>query len=354
MAKKQFASFCVALLSVSLLFAGCAGGAKESGSSDISEDADGQAAQVSSYTASAYGLNYSEADNWYLLPSAANSNGTSGDASAAIDVFIVYPTLTADTSKGIYILNQHDPMMDAGVQEFLEQSVHPVFDGLAVNIYMPRYRQYNGAGYYGVGFEEAVAAYAGLPRADIYNAYDYYLKHYNQGRDFVLFSHSQGSALAGFLLSDYTSRYLPESTAARMQIAYMTGWGLTAKVLENSPYPASKSPTDRGTIASWNCATPAEATGDYDRFTWGDATTVAVNPQTFSLQDGSRARIVRPADQGGSFAGQVVEVLEPLDSYSSESISQVMDGINLGYAHIYDITLFAPEIRANLQERLGL
>ena len=32
-----------------------------------------------------------------------------------------------------------------------------------------------------------------IPKADVFAAFDYYIKHYNNGRPFILAGHSQGS-----------------------------------------------------------------------------------------------------------------------------------------------------------------
>ncbi len=42
-----------------------------------------------------------------------------------------------------------------------------------------------------------------IPYADIVAALDYYFDNYNEGRSFILASHSQGSAIASLVLKDY-------------------------------------------------------------------------------------------------------------------------------------------------------
>jgi hypothetical protein len=301
---------------------------------------------VSSFTQSADGLDYSDEANWHQLPVESQAG--------ALNVFVIYPTVTAKSQNTPYILDQNDPDMLAGAGEFLSQSITPIFDGLQVNIYVPKYRQYNGAYYTGNSYEQAFSEISGLPRTDIYNAFDYFLKHYNGSSEYLIIGHSQGAALASFLVSDFATRFASQATQDRMALAVIAGWGLVDTIVDNSPYSFSKSPTDKNVILSWNTATAEEVHGDYDRFTWGDKTTLCTNPTTFTGDDSDTAQVVRPTDLGGSFPGEVLLINEPDSGFTTDDISAVMDSANLGHAHLYDLSLFASNIKANLQTRLRI
>jgi hypothetical protein len=301
---------------------------------------------VSSFTQSADGLDYSDEANWHQLPGEYQAE--------ALNVFVIYPTVTAKSQNVPYILDQNDPDMLAGVDEFLSQSITPIFDGLHVNIYVPKYRQYNGAYYTGNSYEQAFSEISGLPRTDIYNAFDYFLKNYNGSDEYLIIGHSQGAALASFLVSDFATRFASQATRDRMVLAVIAGWGLVDTIVDNSPYGFSQSTTDKNVILSWNTATAEEVHGDYDRFTWGDETTLCSNPTTFTAESTDTAQVVRPTDLGGSFPGEVLLISEPDSDFTTDDISAVMDSANLGYAHLYDLSLFAADIKANLQMRLGI
>jgi hypothetical protein len=302
--------------------------------------------EISTYTQSSDGLDYAHRDNWYQLPPDKKPGG--------LNVFVVYPTVTANGEKEPYILNQNDPEMLAGVEAFMAQSISPIFDGLNVNLFVPKYRQYNGAYYTNNSYSQAFSEISGVPRTDIYNAFDYFLKNYNSGNDYLIIGHSRGAALTSFLVSDFATRFMSKSTQDKMSLAVIAGWGLIDTTLQNSPYKFSQSPTDKNVIVSWNTATLAEVKGNYDRFTWGDQTTVSTNPTTFTSQPSDTAQVVRPAELGGAFPGQVLLVNKPESDYTTPAISQTMDKANLGYAHLYDLALFSDEIRSNLKLRLGI
>ena len=69
-------------------------------------------------------------------------------------------------------------------------------------IFAPRYRQANLDAFY---TKNKKAANAALDTAyqDVKNAFEYYLKHYNNGRPIIIASHSQGTWHAGRLLKEF-------------------------------------------------------------------------------------------------------------------------------------------------------
>jgi pimeloyl-ACP methyl ester carboxylesterase len=254
------------MLVAGLALGGCAASDGSSGDAD-------EAGEATSFTPFAEGLDYGEQGNWYSLPESPTAD---------IDVFVIYPTVVGDENEAPYVMDVSSPNMAAGVRFFAERALAPILDGLDVNVYIPKYRQFNASGYRDTSFVKANSAYLSYPRADIYNAYDYYLNNLSGGRDHIVISHSQGSALALMLLSDYAGKYEPKEMRSRMKAAYMPGWGLTDAVLTGSPYLPTATPDDVSTLISWNAATEEEATGDYDRFTWGNETTRSTNPVSWT------------------------------------------------------------------------
>jgi hypothetical protein len=348
------------MLATGLAFGGCA--ANDGGTDEAGE--------ATSFTPFAEGLNYEEQGNWYSLPESPTAD---------IDVFVVYPTVVDDEEEAPYVMDVNSPKLAADVQFFTERSLAPILDGLDVNVYIPKYRQFNASGYMGTYFIKANNDYLSYPRADIYNAYDYYLNNLSNRRDHIVISHSQGSALALMLLSDYAGKYEPKEMRSRMKAAYMPGWGLTDTVLMNSPYLATTTPDDVNTLISWNAATEEEATGDYDRFTWGNETTRSTNPVSWtadakrvsakdnptSIVDDKNggvkreefwtgAKVVRPTDMGGTFAGEVVLIDRKASEWLTKDEKTFLDDINLGSAHCQDLQFFAGSIRENIKQRVGV
>ena len=75
---------------------------------------------------------------------------------------------------------------------------------------------------------------AGIPTLDVLAAFDYYIKHYNNGRPFILAAHSQGSNILINLLAGYMKDH--PDVYSRMIAAYVIGYPVTAQYLADNPH----------------------------------------------------------------------------------------------------------------------
>ncbi|MDR1831122.1 MAG: DUF3089 domain-containing protein [Fusobacteriaceae bacterium] len=309
------------------------------------------------------GLSYDDRENWSLFEHSPTK---------PYDAFIIPPTMIFDAEKPRYI-DIKDEIYLSGVAEFKSVAVDTVFKDTPFNLYMPKYRQLNP----GTLTDEAklrqfwqdIQNDGLLPIRDVLNAFDYYLKNVNHGRPFVIFSHSQGSVTNAAILALYLPRYVTKAQQRQLIASYLVGIGLTDLVLQSTIYQASTSPTDVNTIVSWNTATKSEVQNKY-RITWGDKTTRAVNPLTFTsdrayveaarnpmsfLRWFESDKLVGKAGLTGAqivksplSSGDVVLVdIGEADFLTPEQIASE-DDYDLGYTHHWDISLFAESVRENL------
>jgi hypothetical protein len=117
------------------------------------------------------------------------------------------------------------------------------------NIYAPYYRQNN------MSPINRDAMVAGIPTTDALAAFDYYIKHYNNGRPYILAAHSQGSDILRNILARYM-RHHP-SVYRRMIVAYVIGASVTPAYLAENPYlKFAEGPDDTGVIVSYNTQAP--------------------------------------------------------------------------------------------------
>lgn len=123
----------------------------------------------------------------------------------------------------------------------------------STNVFMPFYRQ-SGLRYAGEIYKRdgnIDAAISGMPYDDITTALDYYFKNYNNGRPFILASHSQGSAIAQLVLKKYFKEH-PEYYE-RMVAAYVIGYAVTKDYLAANPHlKFATGESDAGVVVSWN------------------------------------------------------------------------------------------------------
>ena len=132
-----------------------------------------------------------------------------------IDVFFVHPTgyLTP-----ISWISPMDP--DSATEENVEwvmANQASAFNGCC-NVYAPRYRQANIFAYF--GSEEQRDSVLGFAYQDVERAFQYYLDNYNNGKPFILASHSQGTHHSMHLLSDVIDN---SDLHERMVAAYLIG-----------------------------------------------------------------------------------------------------------------------------------
>ncbi len=121
----------------------------------------------------------------------------------------------------------------------------------ATNVFAPYYRQMNMAVVYQVSPSELANVLAGTPKESIFEALDYYFENYNEGRPFILASHSQGSTLMLLVLSEYMKAH--PDYYERMIAAYVLGYSVTKQFLDANPHlKFAEGEDDTGVIISWN------------------------------------------------------------------------------------------------------
>ena len=186
---------------------------------------------------------YSNPANWMDVPS---------KVSHRVDTFYLYPTAVTNPDKPL-IVAIDDPDLHKGAQAIYERH-KPIFSE-STDVYAPYYRQINLGT---VSLEEAKDLDSLLkrgPSTDAYAALDYYFKHYNNGRPFILAGHSQGSAILRLALREYFKEH-PEDLD-RMVAAYIVGNSITANDLNDCPYlKFATSSDDTGVVVSWNTEGP--------------------------------------------------------------------------------------------------
>jgi hypothetical protein len=187
---------------------------------------------------------YSQEDCWLQIP----------EITKDVDTFYIYSTVYIDSSfeegAPAYAELDNPEMILGAAGEYVTNA--SAFED-STNVFVPFYRQ-AGMPTMKKAWKETGncdAAIASTPYGDITAALDYYFENYNEGRPFILASHSQGSCIAKYTLKNYFKEH-PEYYN-RMVAAYVIGYSVTKEDLEE--YPHLKFATgedDTGVIVSWN------------------------------------------------------------------------------------------------------
>jgi len=193
---------------------------------------------------------YSINEYWLSLPS-----GFSKD----VDVFYVYPTswYKLDPAEPDFCAIDHPTMLSRSKVVFDIQAT--AFETVG-NLYAPYYRQADAAYTLSLPADKRWAVVDSIPAKDVIAAFDYYIKHYNKGKPYILVGHSQGAQVLMLLLKNY----MPEHTGtyARMVCAYVIGYPVTAEFMSSNKHlKFAESAEDTGVIVSYNTQSPSVAPG---------------------------------------------------------------------------------------------
>jgi len=203
-----------------------------------------------SLTITAYGnaieaTDYSKPEHWLSLPSSIEKK---------VDVFYLYPTAwQKDNATSPNVCEIDNPSMLAGAKIALALQA-TAFETVG-NIFAPYYRQDDARYFLSLPQEEQDKLIGGMPKSDVFAAFDYYINNYNQGRPFILAGHSQGSNVMVYLLSEYMKQH-PE-VYGRMIAAYVIGYSITDDFLAKNPHlKFAEGSDDTGVIISYNTEAP--------------------------------------------------------------------------------------------------
>ena len=249
----QVASLLAVLAVLAVLVAGCSSGQAAKSSDDGTQSsASGEASTSEDTTASTASTDtsgapdYSKESSWYQIP----------EVTKDVDTFYVYASMYTGQGEGDpdYAALDNAEMLEGLQTEHVTKI--SVFED-STNVYVPYYRQASlkveADAWKKTG--DARSTLTGIPYEDVTAALDYYFENYNDGRPFILASHSQGSAINSLVLKGYFKEH-PEYYE-RMVAAYIVGFSITKDDLEANPHlKFATGEDDAGVIVSWHTEGP--------------------------------------------------------------------------------------------------
>ena len=208
-------------------------------------------------------IDYSDTTYWYSC----------GDESHKADVFYVYPTVSTIS----FADNDSSWFADITLPEVREeangnQRFNKMLYG-EYNFYAPYYRQMIFEAY--EHSADTLTKLAQFAAADVADAFQYYMVHFNQGRPFFLVGHSQGSQM----LIELLKHGMSDEQRQQMVAAYCIGYHVTAEEL--AAYPEALKPATDSLMPGlviFNSVTDTSAIGMVSK-----DDVVGVNPTTWSM-----------------------------------------------------------------------
>ncbi len=231
---------------------------------------------------------YGSPASWAALPDLKDDadvvpamDSTDAQATAPVDVFFVHPT-TYFTNK-----TWNAPLDDEFSRTLIDQDIlrnqAGAFNGCC-RVYAPRYRQIAFGAQKGAPAEEAAKGWD-LAYTDVRAAFEYYLSHHNNGRPFILASHSQGTVHAVHLMQDFiTGKPLKEKLVA----AYLVGIPLPTDLF-------TRTLTDVPLCTSAEQTAPSEASASLGPKSGRTEQPAVVSAHPYSLSERSQHSTRAPA-----------------------------------------------------------
>lgn len=193
--------------------------------------------------------NYGLEEMWASLPEkddfadlVPSEEFTNLQDEASVDCFYIHPTGFLDKDKG-WNADPYDEDINDWVDEWPLKHQASVFNG-SCKVYAPRYRQAHMKSFFHVeeGGNEAIA----LAYTDVAMAFQYYLEHYNEGRPFIIASHSQGTVHGTQLIKHFI-----DGTPLQAQLVAAYLIGMPVKKDEFKEIAPCDNPADCGCFVSW-------------------------------------------------------------------------------------------------------
>ncbi len=188
---------------------------------------------------------YSRLDSWASRPTAPTQS---------VDAFYVFPTIySEDDPLNMDIMHRRDLQQKAQGLMVAQAGVYSA----SADLFAPYYRQ---TSFVALDADENMYEneYFRIGADDVAAAFDYYLTYLNQGRPFILASHSQGS----LVMIDLIRRRLDDpGLLSRLVAAYLIGYSVLSDDLKEYPWMKfATGASDTGVIISYNTQA-AGATG---------------------------------------------------------------------------------------------
>lgn len=277
-----------------------------------------------------------------------------------VDVFVLAPTgWQREEGEQILCPITH-PGMRASADDFLLHKAS-CLEGVG-NFYLPYYRQMDATYLLGLPVEEQGQYLNGASKTDCLAAFDHYIQNYNEGRPFILFSHSQGSSMMLEVLADYMAEN-PE-VYGRMVAAYVIGYSVTEAYLSENPHLAfAEGAEDTGVIISYNTEAPNADPGStvwlegsvaINPISWartGEAAPASDNLGSMMLVDGQLTRVEGLADAAVDTRRGVVlcSSVDPEEYSVDEPMRAIFP---YGVYHAEDISFYYFNLRQNAENRV--
>jgi hypothetical protein len=228
---------------------------------------------------------YADPANWAALPQRddladlipADIADPDIQGAAPVDVFFIHPTGFLKGSSWTFSMDANTSSEEN--TQWMMANQASAYNGCC-NVYAPRYRQASIYAYFSA--DEVRDQVLAFVYQDVVRAFEYYLENYNEGRPFIIASHSQGTHHGARLLAEKIDG---TSLAERLVAAYLIGGGLKqAQIADLQDVAICDSATQLRCAVHWDTFSVA----DLEKYASEEPGNLCVNPLNWKL-DGELA-----------------------------------------------------------------
>ena len=226
-------------------------------------------------------IDYSKKETWAAHPEKTDESdltpegGTASYENLPVDVFFIHPTTyTGEKNQDQWNGSLDDTKLNKKTDEGTIKFQASAFNQTG-RLFAPRYRQAHLYAYFTKDRDSAKKAFD-LAYLDVKTAFEYYLKHDNNGRPIILASHSQGTNHAQRLIEEFFSI---KPLKSQLVAAYLLGMPIKKNQF-NDILPCKDS-SDTGCFVSWRTYKKGTKLQDINS---SDAVSVT-NPLTWTTDD---------------------------------------------------------------------
>jgi len=282
---------------------------------------------------------FSDPKMWCSLPDRYAEN---------VDVFYVVSTnimrsFNPDGTESFSaVLNDEEKAILATEIKYIENNLFPE----KVNFFSPYYHQTTMSALANPAFtRKDLQDLSNRATNEVFDAFDYYMEHFNQDRPFIIAGYSQGAIMTKNLL-----QHLTAEQSKRLVAAYMMGYGLDAETLQHANVNAATGATDTGVTISFTSMANTEAIYN---IIYNDAVE-CINPVNWCT-DATPAEFQYDGETLTVHVDQTKKVLI-VDGFHYEKHKTQDWSINpwsKDNYHNFEIYFYAPQIRKNALDRIS-
>lgn len=292
-------------------------------------------------------ISYANKAHWAVYDGKTEDGNSVGNSTKnqQADVFFVYPTLLTNKKDTRWNAPIIDSIINADVRKWIIPYQAAAW-ATAARLFIPYYRQNHYRAFFEPYLNQGGAKAKALAYNDVRTAFEYYLKHENNGRPIILTGHSQGAIHLKKLLQEFF-----DGTELQQQLVAAYLVGTRVKKNEFTSLQPLTSPTATGGYVSWN----SYKMGKLPKYADWYKGAVTTNPITWD----STASSDFVDHKGLMYYNQemIANCLEVqvTDGILWVSLPKVPKRFWVSFIkdyHRYDITFFWEDINQNAQQRV--